>query len=485
MEPDHHSHARMAGDNAGSPSSTDEEEIERESALVPTDSTPWGDAAASWLVIAIVVLAAILGTYAARGLFADGSYYLWRNASTQSFFIYGPSRSVAQFVTQIPQVTAMRFGVNDMAVLARLQSLGTVALPILVWALSLLVLRRHRAFWPFVALFALVFLNTGFLSVGEYNFAYAFVALNAAILVRGNFSKWFAVLLVLSAAMLVLSYETVALLGPLLLTLAIFRLTKSEQHWRDNRWRSTSLILSGAFYIMASTSSIFYIVFPRDANNMAAAGNFRFILEHDRQLALPIALCTLYVVVWAVGKKIVQQVATGLLLCLTTGLLVPSLWSPPWMEYSARALIALPFAGLLALVSVTSFRREQRAHRHSRTPGTSQVLFFVPFAVFLALMLPMTIYTIEFTQWTRSFQDVIVTEHGIKTNTTTAQTFKHDDLFDWTWTDPFLSVDLQTGPDQAMILSPGQIVSEDLVIGQNLPAPLSAQYRMEGPLFGG
>jgi len=191
--------------------------------------------AARHAVIVLILLAAMQATYAARGLYADGAYYLWKVLESQTFFLF-PSRGITQLVTQLPVVAAIRLGVTDVGMLARLQSFGTAGFPMIVWAVTFVVLLRHQLFWPFVAIFAVTFLNSGFFSVGEYNCASAFVALSAAILLRGHLKPWSCAVLVLSAVMLPLSYETLAFLGPGLAFLAFLRLGPLATNWTHKRW---------------------------------------------------------------------------------------------------------------------------------------------------------------------------------------------------------------------------------------------------------
>jgi len=70
------------------------------------------------------------------------------------------------------------------AVLIRFQSFGLIAIPLAIWVGALAAQWRKPLYWAFVAMFAVVQLNSGFMAVGEYLLAYALVALSAAMLLR-------------------------------------------------------------------------------------------------------------------------------------------------------------------------------------------------------------------------------------------------------------------------------------------------------------
>jgi len=219
-------------------------------------------------VLTVVALAALQATYADRGLYADGGYYLWRILETHTFYLF-PSRALAQAVTQIPVIVAIRVGVDNVAILARLQSLGTAALPMMIWALALFVLLKHRLFWPFVAVFAVTFLNSGFFSVGEYNFASALVALSAAILLSGTCAPWACAGLLISAMLLPLSYETMAFLGVLLAVLAFWRLRTVVANQQYHRIVVITLLCAIILYVIAAALNVWWTVSPPYPTSLA------------------------------------------------------------------------------------------------------------------------------------------------------------------------------------------------------------------------
>ena len=177
------------------------------------------------------------------------------------FYVY-PSRAAVMGVTQVPVVAAMKVGVTNVTSLAYLQSFGTVAMPILVWDGLLVALWRHRLFWPFAVIFAVTFLNSGFYSVGEYNLATALVALDAALLLRGELRRASGLVLVVSAGMLVLSYQTMAFLGVVLAAMTVVRLRAVTREMGARRWEVLVLWAALAFYVLGAALNVWWTVAP-------------------------------------------------------------------------------------------------------------------------------------------------------------------------------------------------------------------------------
>ena len=419
-------------------------------------------------------------TYAARGLYADGAYYLWKVLESQTFFLF-PSRGITQLVTQLPVVAAIRLGVTDVGILARLQSFGTAGFPMIVWAVTFVVLLRHQLFWPFVAIFAVTFLNSGFFSVGEYNCASAFVALSAAILLRGHLKPWSCAGLVLSAVMLPLSYETLAFLGPGLAFLAFLRLRPLATNWTHKRWEAGSLLLAILMYLTATALNVWWTVSPPLPTSLAPVTIAQWIwpIFNDRQLVLSGTIATLYLSVWVFSGRRRQLSATVLLVGISMVLLVPALWNAPWMQYASRGVTGVALFVLLAITALGQIFTERRAVSMQTPRKQSGTYWLVPTALLLAQFVPFTLHTYGWTQWLTSFDTTVTTSHGILTNGETVLKFNDTALYVWPWTDPILSVLLHTHRGQAIILSPGQSVKADL----SLPAPIPARFHMVGLLF--
>lgn len=435
-------------------------------------------------VIVLIILNAAYGTYAVRGLYADGSYYLWNILERRSFFFLGPSRATAQFATQLPVVAAINLGVNNVAILARLQSFGTVMIPMMVWALALFVLFKSSAFWPFVACFAVTFLNSGFFSVGEFNFAVSFVALSAALLIRGDLTRPRCIALLVCAVMLPLSYECLVFLGPLLILLSILRLSQLSHDLRLHRWPIYSLLVAGCLYLIATVLAAFWILHPRDGGNLSGAANLMWPIRLDPgQLTVSGILAGLYVAAWLLAGERMQLIATITLGIGSLALLVPALWSPPWLSYISRSDTCLAFFGLVSVISVAAILRSDSV-RQSTTIRYTNYFWIASFSLVVVLFVPFIAHTWAWTQWVSSFQTNVITKHGFQTDAGTVQKFDPNSLYVSSYTNPALSQLLTTGTDQGIILSPTAYtkVTEEVTGGLTV-GPLPQRFYLNGPLF--
>jgi hypothetical protein len=110
------------------------------------------------LVIALLLLAAVAAALVWRGLFQDGTYYLFRMAEREGFYLVDPARTTVQVLRQAPVVLAIRLGQASLPALGALFSLAMLALPTLITALCwFIVPREDRAY----ALFPLAHLLLG------------------------------------------------------------------------------------------------------------------------------------------------------------------------------------------------------------------------------------------------------------------------------------------------------------------------------------
>ena len=139
------------------------------------------------LVIVAVLASGVVGVLTQRNLYQDGPNFLWQSVRSESFF--SEHRHLAHWVTQLPLVAALKLGVTQLWLLSYIQAIGIILLPFAVWAVALHVIRRHPMFWPMVMVFAATFLNSTFFSIGEYNFATAFMALSFSLLLRGDLGR--------------------------------------------------------------------------------------------------------------------------------------------------------------------------------------------------------------------------------------------------------------------------------------------------------
>lgn len=444
--------------------------------------------AARILVIAAVVGSAIQAVWAARGLYADGAWFTWTVLTTGDFAIH-ISRAVEHFVTQVPLVIAMDLGVDDMDALARFQTVGSGAFAILLWASALTVLWRDRQFWPMVVIFSVVFLNSGFMSIGEYNLAYALVALAAlaaAILLRsGAVPRGGRVGLVIIGVLLLATYESMLILGPVLLVMVLIRLRRRDaDRGAMHRWTRWSLTIAAVLFAAGTVIGGLNIVFPRDPTNLGGAADVIGILGLDRELVVTVVAGLVFFVLRVLLPRSWRWVAS--LVVVVPGVLLllhGSLWAHPWMHYAARTVVCLAMAGMLMLLIIGDWRDRRVAARGSRGGSedavrnglgerlTGAIAVVGPVVLFAGMLVPVVVHTFGFAAWLRDF-DILVSQPGgqVALADTSLDPVATSD-YGWPWTNAFLSR-LMQGDGDVIILSPGVEPADDLV----LPGPLPERY---------
>jgi hypothetical protein len=199
-------------------------------------------------VCALLVGTAALMTLLGVALTADGAYFLVRVLETET--VFGPlGRWLANAARQLPVLLAMWSGVSDTQMLSQAHGLGQLVLPAVVWSAAIVLVRDDRVVFVAVATTAAVCAGgTWLFSVSENVLAVPLTVLVAVLLWRPGPWRWRHVLVAgATAAVLVSSYETAALLGLLLAVWA---------GWRGATARTRIERYGCAFVTLASTVSI-------------------------------------------------------------------------------------------------------------------------------------------------------------------------------------------------------------------------------------
>ncbi len=439
-----------------------------------------------WLAPPIVMLAlAAYGTYAALGLVADGSYFLVTILGDGDFFFYDPARVMAVTLTQAPVVIAGKLGVSDVSALIRIYSASLVGLPVLAWVGALSNLWRTRLYWAFVVMFAVTFLNGGLIPIGEFNLAYALVALSAAILLRRD-SLGFGRLLMLSLVSIALlrSYEALVYLGPVLFAIAFVRLIG---------WRGTArevglarqLVLAGVMFMYSSATALsaWAILFPRDPTNAAGASDLLWPVMHDPQMTISVAVgvgCLLVPLVRAPRFRWASAAVVGLVALF---LLRSSIWAPPWMQYASRTVVGLTFFVLLATCSAAVIVGRSRPEDAARSLGGSNATWFAPALLFAAQAVVFASQAHGFAEWASTFEHVVTASRGPVVLSESGLDPVETSRFGWPWTNPLMSILLADEPGQGLVLNPpGNVPSTLEEVTAYVPT-LDPRFSKDAPLF--
>ena len=422
-------------------------------------------AIAKFLVILGLVFTAVQGVIVPRGLYADGAYNMWLVLNDQSYVIIEQARALMPLLNQFPLLVGMKFGITDLDVLISLYSLGVASFPVLIWLVALIVQWNGIMFWPLVVVYSSTFLNAGFVAIGEYNFAFAFVGLAVAILMLDKPLKvWHGVILVIVSIFLTLSYEGMAFLAFPLIVVAIIRLRKS--HWlaipvprKFERWILWFALIA---FCVSSFVAIFSIL-KRSLNsadtNLAGAANLMFPIEYNRQWQLSFAVAILLLMTTLLRKSLVRSAAQGVLLAACLPMFWPMIWTPAWLHYNTRSLAAISYFLLLvlAIVVVLVFNRRFSATPPGRTtepePYKSLAFGLVATLLFLSLSTAFWYRNYQYDLWLNELQGIVVAGTGLIEITSTDLYAPEKSQFSWGWTNPYLSALLQSEVGQGILLS--------------------------------
>ena len=230
---------------------------------------------ARYFVLTVLALIAATGVLSARGLYADGPFFLYQMLTHGGFYTFDAPRVFAQFVMQVPVYLAIEAGLRDLNAIIRIHSFGFVGLPVGIWFAALVVQFRTSMFWWLTLAFSVTYLRSGFFAAGEYNLTYALVALSVALLFKKVSTPLHSLWLMLSAFILIYSYESMSFLGLFLFVVAAVKLFCTLDVRRLNTY---TLVACAGMYLFASYSGI-YSTFFRRAVDLQATLNYGAVFE--------------------------------------------------------------------------------------------------------------------------------------------------------------------------------------------------------------
>ena len=305
--------------------------------------------------VALIWALALWHSWTSRGLFVDGANFLVHIARAEVFFDFYDPRRYAMVAGQIPVMTAVTLGNTDLHLLARLLSLGLFGLPTIFYTLAL-----HRAkddpvlLAIVIAAIGLVFMNTSFFIVGEYNTLYAIVTLMGVRLATAErLTIPDGLALALLALLSIRIYETMIYLGPLLCLIILWKV-----------WRAPSrpviatvlYLLAAAFAIRGMTVAIYSVTHPHQPEHLEEVWLMAINFWQNLQFNLALA-ATVVVLAWALIKPadlarnrpyawaavFLVLLALSPLLALTDGVVRPLAKS----QYVARTVSGLIIATMV------------------------------------------------------------------------------------------------------------------------------------------
>jgi hypothetical protein len=419
------------------------------------------DKSLKFFVLALVLLIGMSGVYATRGLYADGSFWLYEMLSRGGFYIFDGHRAYAQILMQLPVIIPLELGSQDLNLLIRAHSFGFVFVPLIFWLGALALQIDNRLFWFFLMAFCVTYLRSNFFAASECSITYGMTAFCASILLKQRIHLTLAALLIFTSVALTHSYEITLFLGLLLAILSILRLVKEKQ---DRVTLRFCIMISLVFFLISSYVGFQSAFFQRSYDgrstaNLSALTEIHFIYL----LAIPLLIALLCIVASNKFKKILW-VAIVLLICFY------SLYALRWdhtnisfgyLSYAYRALVGVLLAEIIVSAMVLNyyFRPPSVTARHLASDarlGLIVTFFFMPLA---CLML---FHTHGFYKWCQRFEaEVMAVKHHTYINKTKINA-NHgmNSGYNWPWGNSYTSI-LLRGNAEALILNSSDYQAAD------------------------
>jgi hypothetical protein len=398
----------------------------------------------------LILATAVFEAATLHGLYADGASYLAHTLATKNFSFVNASRRFTEILIQLPIVLAVKGGLTKLPLLIFIHSFALVIIPIIFWTLSLWRLYDDDLFWPMFVLFCIVHFNFAFFAIGEYNVAYALVALSIAILsARAEITVFWAALALFAAICLITSYEALVFLGPLLAILAWHRLV-TKQPLLTGLVKS-SLVLCLVCYLCAAIIAGYSIWHPRDPANYAGALNLRYNVRNGLLLLSAVFALAYGLSLSASGS--VKKLANVIAICTLLALAWPKLWSALSMQYGSRAIggiIILLFGAIVLLRSPINNYLQLDLKR-----ATSANVYY-SLGFFFFLLISDVTRSVQFTYYLADFQKEVRSHTGLIPLEATNLPSHGDGIVGWDWTHPTLSILLRDNARQAVILNSSQ-----------------------------
>lgn len=311
----------------------------------------------------------VLEILSARSLYGDGSFNYINDLASGKFAGFSGVRSIADDIFEFPMLIAMRLGLTNLFCLRLLFGLGRL----IPWPVALLLCHRiaPRHFWLAALACGAGYLNASFVAVGEHIVAHAFFwpAVFALVFAR-PLTPFAAVTLLLSAVILLESYESLLFLGPLLAVLALWRVFDG----REKMWARGVCFIAAILFILAAAIAFNAISKPANGRELGGFKSDAFgMLLHPGWTMKWTALwiCLMAGICFSERfRRIAAHPAAPILLIFAIGLwgawplLKPDDLNPA-RQFNARFLdLAIPLALLPVSLAVAAVPKWFESRRH-------------------------------------------------------------------------------------------------------------------------
>jgi hypothetical protein len=415
------------------------------------------------------IVIGLAGVYAARGMYSDGAYWLVEMLPRGGFYIFDPHRAHVQVLVQAPVAFAIWLGTLDLNFLIRLHSVGFICVPLAFWLGALALQMKSRLFWLFLLAFTVSYLRSNFFAAGEFSSAYAMTAFCASVLLRPKVTISQALSMLVTAGLLVKSYEATLFLGSFLIGLTTLRLFKELQDERATRilFKLSIFLFLWAAYIGARST------FFQRAYDGKGAANLGALTElHLLYLMVIPALIGWMFTKYARSTR--RWLGMGIVVLAGIYVIYSLRWDPSnisygYYSYAYRALCCFLLIGVLSLAALIRFW--PNFFTNAASAETSFYIQIAAIAFFGSMAWLMLHHTYGYYKWAQRFERVAV-ELRVNTpidktaiNTIHGLTYGYN----WMWGNPSTSI-LLRGNAEAIVLNNSIYMGQEQSIYENLKA---------------
>ncbi len=406
---------------------------------------------ARYFVLTVLALIAITGVLSARALYADGPFFLYQMLTQGGFYTFDMHRVFAQFIMQLPVYLAVEAGLQDLNVILRIHSFGFIALPVSVWFTALLIQFRTPVFWLLTLAFSVTYLRAGFFAAGEYNLAYALVALSVAILLKKDTTPLQSLGLILSAFILIYSYESMSFIGMFLFVVVVVKLYRRLDLRSLNTY---TLAACACMYLFASYAGVYSTFFNR-AVDLQATLNYGALFEpHIFYLWFMIA-CTSIAMVGSNAHSLKFLATAAAALASLFYLAFIFRWdtskiSYGYYSYSYRSWGAFMLLGVFVIAWLTI--EFGNRFKHAVATKVMAPLCCIAILVFVIQSAPLLFHTVGYYRWLKQFEAAAISAQGLVPIDEVAFNKGQGPIsgYNWPWTNSALSV-LLRGNAEAIV----------------------------------
>ena len=395
-----------------------------------------------YIVLFFLLILAITGTLSYRALYADGPFWLYQMLISDGFYIFDMHRAFAQYVVEWPVYLAIKFGVQDLNVLMRLYSFGFIAIPIFFWSSALIIQFRTPIFWLLALACSVTYLRSGFFAVGEFNTAYGLVALSISIILKEEASKFLALILFLSAVVLIYSYESMLFLGIVLFSGCAVRLFFEKN---DTKVIKLVLIAAGCAFLLSAFVGVRSTFFYRD-ENLQATINYGALFEPHILYLIGMIFFAIFTLLAQLNKTF--KILVTIFSALISLIYIFYVWrwersgiSYGFYSYAYRSLGAFMLAGILC-ISYVVFYFPRIFKKIKFISVNTNLLSYVVTIVFIVQGGILLFHTFGYYRWLQTFEHTALTVEGLVPIDKTALGAGYGGVagYNWPWSNSTLSV---------------------------------------------